>query len=137
MFVAAVNFEFAIDITSEAVVWDHAADSAFNEKGRTAVATGAESFRFVAPDIPGETHIGFLNFFFAPDADFVGIDHDNEISVVNMRGVGWFGFAAQEIGDFDSDMAERLISRIDDPPLAVDSLGFGREGPFVWHNVEG
>lgn len=89
------------------------------------------------PHIAGEAHVGLLHLFFSTNANLLGIDHDDKISVVNMRCVGGFSFAAEEIGNFHRDMAECLIGRINHPPLAVNFLGFGREGPFVWHNVEG
>src|SRR5439155_17447847 len=70
-------------------------------------------------------HEGFLFFFLARHPDLVRVDHDNEIAGIDMWRENGLLFATQKPGRLDRDVAEHLIFGVDQPPLAVDLVGFG------------
>src|SRR3984893_1119578 len=82
-------------------------------------------FRFVAANVARKTHEGFLFFFFARYTDLARVDYDDEVAGIDMGSENRFLFAAQKPGRFDRDVTEHLIFGIDQPPFAVDFVGFG------------
>ncbi len=106
---------------------DHTADSTLDEKLGMALAAGGESLGLVATDVTGEAHVSLLHVFFATDANLVGIDDDDEITRINMRGENSFALAAQKVGGLHGHMAEMLVSSVDDPPIALDLARFCRK----------
>ncbi len=81
----------------------------------------------MSADESGKAHEGFLLFLLAGQANFFGVDNDNEIAGVAMSRVNHLLFAAQEIRGFDRDAAEHLVFGVNDPPLARDFVGFSRK----------
>ena len=136
MQIAFVNFQFPINGAAEFVMRNHPADRPLDEQFRMPSATCPGVFRFVAADETGKTHEGLLLFFLAGEADLVGIDHDHEVTCIDMRRDDRLFFTPEEVGGFDRDPAEHLVARVDDPPFAVDLAGFSgkrfhreRKGP--------
>src|ERR1700736_2818154 len=72
-----------------------------------------------------ETHEAFLFFFFSRHPDLLRIDYDDEVAGIDMWGEDRFLFAAQKSGRLHGDVTEHLILGIDQPPFAVDFIGFG------------
>src|SRR5215470_14307078 len=89
---------------------------------------GADSFRFMTADIAGKTHETLLFLFFAGHANLVRVNDNNEIAGVDVGSKNRFFFSAQEVCGFDRDATENLIFGVDQPPFAVDFIGFGRKG---------
>ena len=75
--------------------------------------------------VAGETHEAFLLFLFAGDTDLLGVDDHDEVTSIDMRRENCFLFAAQKSRRLDRHVAQHLILGIDQPPLAVDFVGFG------------
>ena len=122
---ACVNFEFAIEGAAKTVMWDHATDSAFDEKLWAALTACTESLGFVTADESREAHVGLSDFFFSADGDLGGVEDNDEVTGVNMRGEDGFVFSTKEVGGLDGDAAERLAGGVDDPPVALHLFGFG------------
>ena len=125
MFSAGVNFEFAVEGATEAIVWNHSTHGTFNEEFGTALASGPECFGFVTAHVTGKAHIGFGYFLLAADSDFGSIDDDDKIAGVNVWGENGLVLSAKQIGGLDGDTAERLASGVNDPPVALHLFGFG------------
>jgi len=128
MLAAGVNFELAVKGATEAIVRDHTTHGAFDEEFWTAFAASAEGLGFVAADIAGEAHVGLGGLFFAADGYLGGVQDDHEVAGIDMRGEDDFVFTAEKIGGLDGNAAEWLAGGVNDPPLAVHFLGFGRIG---------
>src|SRR4030095_14133848 len=122
---AAVYLELGDDPTTEAIVRNHALHRLLHDQLRAATAAGLGSLALVTTDISREAHISLLNFLLAGEADFAGVDHDDEIASINVRGKNGFLFSAEKIGNLDGDTAERLVSGIDEPPATLDVFFLG------------
>ena len=120
-----VDFEFGELGAAEAVVRDHAAHGAFDEEFGSAGLAFFEGLAFVSANVAGEAGVNFGRGLFAGDANFRGIDDHDEIARVAMRCENGFVFAAQHVGNFGREAAEDLVFGINDPPVALDLLGFG------------
>ena len=127
MLAALVNFKLAVDRAAEAVVRDHSAHRALDQELRMTLTACLERLGLVTADVTGEAHVGLLNFLFAAYADFAGIDHDDKVTGINVSGINGLALAAQEVGGLDGYMAEMLVGRIDDPPIALHIGSFCRE----------
>ena len=87
----------------------------------------AHVFGFVPADETRKAHEGFLFFFFARHPDLFRVDHDDKVAGIDMGRENRLLFAAQQFRRFDRDLAQHLIFGIDQPPFAVDFIGFGRK----------
>ncbi len=125
---AAIDLKLAIDRASEAIVWDHSLHGTLDEKFWATRTTLAEGLGFVSSDKPGKTHVGLLGFFLSADLDVGGIDHDDEITRVDVCCVNGLVFTTKEIGGLDGNVAQMLVFGIYDPPTAFDFGGFGGKG---------
>ena len=123
--IAAINLEFAINRTPQAVVRNHAANSSLDQKLRMTLTTRREILRLMPAHIPREAHVRFLQIFLARNADFGGIDDDYEITRVNVWCVDGLALATKKIGSLYRDMTEVLVGSIDDPPVAMDLVTLG------------
>jgi hypothetical protein len=88
---------------------------------------GADILGFMAADVSGKTHVAFDLFFLAGEANFIGVDNDDEIAGIDVRSENGFGFATEEIGGAHGNSAEDLVLGIDEPPFAGNLVRFGRE----------
>src|SRR2546430_17414571 len=70
--------------------------------------------------------VAFLLDLAARQLHFFGIDHDDEIAAVDVRRKRRFVLAAQDLRDPAGQPAQRLISRVDQPPPALDILRLQR-----------
>ena len=85
----------------------------------------AHVFSFVAANEARKAHEAFLFFFFARYADLVRVDHNNEVTGIDVWSEDRFLFAAQKPRRLHRDVTQHLIFGIDQPPFAVDLIGFG------------
>src|SRR5437870_10566801 len=88
-------------------------------------APGADIFRFMAANVARKTHKAFLIFLFAGQSHFIGIDHDDEITSIDMRRENRLFFSPEQLCRLHRDAAQHLVLRVNDPPLAGDFAGFG------------
>src|SRR5205085_1638158 len=89
--------------------------------------TRADVFGFVPANETGKAHEAFLFFLLAGHAHFVRVNDDHEVSGIDVGSENRFFFSAQKRSRLDRDMTEHLIFGIDQPPLAVNLVGFGRK----------
>jgi len=120
-----VNVQLAIDATTETVVGDHALDRALNEALRMLLADLARRFHLLATNIPGVAGVNFLGLLAAAEADLLGVDHDDEITSIDVRRENRLVLAAKQTGGLDSDVSQDLVLGVDNPPLAFHFLSFG------------
>jgi len=120
----AVDLQLAVYRAAKTIVRDHTLYGALDQEFRAAFAALAEGLGLVASDETGETHVALLGLLLASDLYFRSIDHNNEITCVNMRGEDALVLAAKQIGGLDGNMTEVLVLGIDYPPLAFYFGGF-------------
>src|SRR3546814_14031316 len=79
-------------------------------------------------DVPGEAVVHLVGQLVAGDVDLLGVDHDDVVAGVDVRGVDRLVLAAQAMREFGAEAAEGLAGGVDDVPVALDGLGLGGEG---------
>ena len=121
---AGIDFQFCVDRASEAVVGDHPAHRALDEKFRTPFASGLECLRVVSTDVAGEAGVDLGYIFFATHGHLRGVEDDDEIAGVHMRSKNGLVFPTEEIGGFLGHTPEGLAGGVDNPPGAFDLPGF-------------
>jgi len=86
---------------------------------------GSHVLGFMSAHVAGKTHEALLFFLFAGDTDLLGVDDHDEVASIDMRRENRLLFPAQKSRRLDRYVAQHLILGIDQPPLAVDFIGFG------------
>ena len=66
----------------------------------------------------------FIQSFVTGNTQFVGINHDNVITGVYVRGEFGLMFAAQTAGDFGCHTAKYFVLGVDDKPIALNLMRF-------------
>src|SRR5215467_8158984 len=87
-------------------------------------ATRSHIFGFVSADVSGKAHEALLLLFLARDANLVGVNHDDEIAGIDMRRKNSLFLSAQKVRCLDRDPTKYLIFGIDQPPFAINFVGF-------------
>ena len=120
--VAGVDLEFREDLTSEAVVRDHALDCHFDDALRLACAEFGDGVDLFTTDVAGVADVLLLLFFFTGENHLLGVDDHNEIAGVDVWCEDCLVLAAQEAGCGHSHLTEDFTLGVDDVPFTVDFL---------------
>lgn len=119
MFAASVNMKFTIHLSAKLGLWKHAADCMFNNPYRLFTKSIASFLVSVTTDVTGVVEVNFLQFFLACQNDFICVDDDNIVTSINMRCIGRFIFAGQNLCNVSSKTANGQSFSIYDIPLRV------------------
>ena len=79
-------------------------------------------------DTAGETGVTVVDFafvFITGNTQFVGINYNDVVTGIYVRGVLGLVFATQATGDFGSHAAQNFILGINDIPFALHLVRFG------------
>jgi hypothetical protein len=125
MFGTLVDVQLAQDGPTEPVVGNHSLDGALEDELGVPRAAGLDAFRMVAADEAGERHVFLLRFFLAGEDGLFGVDDDDKVTGIDVRGKNGLVLAAQENGGFFGDTADDLVGRVDHMPLTFDLFGLG------------
>ena len=120
MFAASIYMKFGENLSTEAVVRNHAFNSELYHSYRVIFQHIASFYIAVAAEVTGMTEIDFLSQFFAGQNNLICIDNDYVITGVHMRGKGRFVFTAQDFCNLCSQAAQSLISCVNNEPFAFD-----------------
>jgi hypothetical protein len=101
-------------------VRDHATDRPLDKKLGMPLAARGEALGLMASYIARETHIRLLDILFSSNAHLLCIDDDDEITSVHVRREDRLAFATKQVGGLYRHMAEMLVCRVDDPPVALN-----------------
>ena len=120
-----IDMQVAVQGVAKTVFRKHATDSVFENalrmggedlcRGGLALATGISSVALV----------DFVSHFLAGEDNLLGIDDDDIVAAVDMRGVARFGLAAQDVGYAGSQTAYGLILGINEHPFLLDGVFVG------------
>src|SRR5205814_9393276 len=80
-------------------------------------------FRFMAANVTGKAHECFLPLFFASDAHLVGINHDHEITGIDVRSEEGLLLYAQKLRGLDGHTAKHPVVGVAYPPFGWHSRG--------------
>src|SRR3954447_6473812 len=109
----------------EAVAGQHPLHGLAQHLGRAALELLAERPRAEPAGIAGMAVIELLVELVPRDVDLLRVDHDDEVTGVDVRRVLRLVLAAQRVGDRRRKPPERLAVGVDDVPLASDLSGLG------------
>lgn len=121
---AAVNFELFVHVGSQGVLGQHAFDSHFDNPFGVAFKHRFKGNDLLAAGVTAVTLIFLGVSFVAREPDFVGIDDDDKVAGVNVRGIGGFVLAHQGHRGLDSQAAQNGPVGVDYVPVTLDSFFF-------------
>src|SRR5690554_6426029 len=87
----------------------------------------AQGFGLEVADVAGEAEILLVGQLVAGDGHLLGVDHDDVVAGVHVRGVDGLVLATQAAGDLAAETAERLAGGVDHVPVTLYGLGLGAE----------
>lgn len=123
-----IDIQVAIELVAQTVFGEHATDSMFEDTFGVRFEQFGGSSLALATGIASITLIDFIGHLVAGEDDFLGVDDNDVVAAVDVRGEGRFGFPSEDVGDTGSQASYGLVGGIDQHPLLFDSLGVGRYG---------
>ena len=123
-----VDLEFLEDLAAEAVVGNHAANRALDEKFGPARPDFGDGLSLLPAHVAGVTGVNFGILLVTGEANFTCVDNHDKIAAIHMGGKNRFALAAKQVGGGDSDGTKDFAIGIDDVPLAFNFFGFCRKG---------
>ena len=120
-----IDVQVAVQGVAQTIFRKHATDGVFKnalgmageELGRCGVALSAE--------VAGRALGDYVGCSFECSDNLIGIDNDDVVTAVDMRGVARFGLAAQDVGHTGSQTAYGLILGINEHPFLLNGLLVG------------
>lgn len=125
------NAEFAVHLTTERILGQHALDRKLDDSLRMGLLQLLEVGRLEVADIARVVLVEFVLALVARYLDLVSVDNNDVIAGVHVRGVGRLVLAAQSTSDLGSNVAESLVFCVDQEPLPLDFGGLGTDGCLV------
>jgi len=120
-----VHLELGGDGTAELVARQHALDGLLDDAVGTGVHGLAQGLRLQAARETGVAVLHHAVTLVGRDRDLVGVDDDDEVAGVGVRGELRLVLATEDVGDLDGESTENHISGVDDVPGARHVPGLG------------
>lgn len=89
-----------------------------------------QSFGFQVVDVVSEVVVQFVLQFVVGDGNFFCIDDNQVIIGINVRGVNWFVFVVQMVGQFGGQMVKCFVGSVDEILVVLDGFGFCSESVY-------
>ncbi len=124
MLAASIDLELAELGTTQLILGDHSLDGPLENELRLARAHLGRGFNGLTTDVTGVTCVDLVPLLIPGEAGLLGINDDNEVASINVRGEDGLVFAAEEAGSLDSDFSDNLVLGIDDVPRTLDVSWF-------------
>eukprot|EP01132_Coremiostelium_polycephalum_P021669 gene21671-25721_t len=121
---ARIDFQLAIHVATQWALRQHTFDRDFNRGFRL---FGDQAFEVRRLDTAWETGVTVVHFvlrFVAGNTYLLGVDDDNVVTGINVRGVLRLVLATQTAGDFSGQTTQGLTSGVDDKPVALNCFWF-------------
>ncbi len=127
MFLTCEHPELGEHLAGKPVFRKHSFDGVlYDEIGTSFLHLGDTEIFFTA-NVATVEHVLLLLVFLSRENNFVGIDHNNEISGVNVRRVGGLVPATKQIRDFYGEAAQDLVLGVDYNSSRVSWFPYWRE----------
>ncbi len=130
-----VDFQTVELDVAHAVGREHAAHGALDEALGVLVLDLPRGLDFEAARISAVTVVDFVVPLFTAEFDFVRVDHDDVIAVVDVRCPGRFVFARERTRDAHRQRSEALSGGVDDVPIVLGLGGLLLVGPHNRHSI--
>lgn len=125
---AAIDLQPGEGVLGDDVAGHHAADGQFHGQLRLVLHQQAVLGLVEAAGVAGVGAVELLLQLFARQDRLLGVDDDDEVAAVGVGGVLGLALAAQQVGDDDGGLAQRLAGGVDHVPLAHDVALVGHKG---------
>jgi hypothetical protein len=132
--IAGVDEELLVHLTAQAVLWQHAFDSSFNDGIRAAAEEVLRDLFLLPAGVTGEIDVDFVFQLVTGKYNLVGVDYYDKVPAIDVRGVIDFVFTSQNCGNFGTHATYGLISTVYDIPVAFNGSlvrVFGGEMQFA------
>ena len=121
---ARIDFQLTVHVTTQRVLRQHAFDRGLDHTLR---GLGNQLLEADFLDAARETGVGVVHFvrtLGTSNTYLLGVDYDDVVAGVNVRGVFRFVLATQTARDFSGQTTQGLTSSINDEPLAFYCFRF-------------
>src|SRR5690606_11145459 len=123
-----VDLELAIHRAAQGVLREHALDRVLDDALRVALKRLPQGLGLQVADVPGEAVVHLVGELVSGDVDLLGVDHDEVIAGIDVRGVDGLVLAAEATRDLGAQATEGLAGGVDHVPVALDGLVLGGKG---------
>ena len=130
MFGTCVNLQLAEHRSPQRILGQHPLDSAFVNAFWSFLQKIVHRDRLDIADIARSTVVKIVGLLPAGRPHFVGVDHNDVVTGIDMRGILGFVLNAQEARNFARQPAKNLVRGVDHVPVALD---LGRLGAESFH----
>ncbi len=119
-----IYFELAPEHSPESILRQHTFHGELDDPLGVSLDHAPERYVLLITHISGVAEVRLLIRLFARQADLFGIDDDDVVTRIEMRSVHRLMLATKDACDLGGEPTERLIRRIDEPPMVLDVRGF-------------
>ena len=131
MFGASIDFEFLDHLVTKSAVREHSPNSGLERSGRMLGQKVGKVDPAFAGDVTGVVEVFLLQVLVAGNGNLAGVDDNNEVTSVDVRGIDGLVLAHEEASNFACNASHRLVSGIHKLPLAADGLRVYRNSLHV------
>jgi len=116
VFFTCVDFELFHLGGAELILGDHSFDGPLEDEFWAALAHFIGGFDGLTTDEAGVASVDFMPFFTAGEAGLLGIDDDDEVAGIDVRGEGRLVLTTKEACGLYGDFSDDLVLGINDVP---------------------
>ena len=120
VFGARVNPQLAEHVASKGALWKHAFYSLFDNQFRLFFTQLVKAGGLQTTRIAGMMVVQLVGGLVSGHLDFAGIDYNNVIARIHVRGIFWFMFSTQATRNLGSQSAQGFALGIDQEPVMLD-----------------
>src|SRR5690606_37451370 len=117
---AGVDPELLAHLAAQTVLGQHPLDRELDDPLGVLLDHPTERDVLLAAHVPAVTEVRLLVDLVAGEPHLLGVDDDDVVAAVQVRGEDGLVLAAQDAGDVAGEPAEDLAIGVDDPPAALD-----------------
>jgi hypothetical protein len=116
---ASVNLKITELCTAKRTARKHSLDCELDHVLRVPITKLSRGRALKATDIAGVAVVHLVVPLLTSERDFVSVDDDHVIAVIDVRGEGRLVLATEDMSDLRCRTTEDLSLKVDDPPLAI------------------
>lgn len=130
MFRSFIEVKLAHEHVSEFVLREHPADSILDDLEWSLLELILEGGELQVTGIAAVLEVELVMKFRASCLNLAGIDHDDMVSHVHVRTIMNLELSSKDIGNTGRELAQDVLLSINDKPLSVLRMNFGRGRSF-------
>lgn len=120
-----VYMKVTIELVSKAILGEHASNGVFENALGVASKNLLGCGLTLTTGVAGVTLINLVGHLFAGEDNLLGIDDDDIVAAVDVRGEARFGLATKDVGNTGSQTSNGLILGVNEHPFLLDGILVG------------